>query len=128
MITKKFLILFILISLLVLVSCQSTKKETEQTANLSPENRLEQIKTELKEVKAALTKEGEYNCCIQPTCNWCVLHDADCECYDHLKSGKDVCPECGLGWHNGKGVVEGVTASQVKWSIIHEHESAEHEN
>ncbi|MFQ5675791.1 MAG: hypothetical protein ACE5G1_07850, partial [bacterium] len=59
--------------------------------------------------------------CIQPACNWCLLNEGDCDCHENLKAGEEVCPGCGLGWHNGRGVVKGVKASQVKWGITHQH-------
>ncbi len=127
---KKFIFLSALLAIFIIMpSCTTSSDQNEQTAeNFSPESQLVKVKKELKDIKAVLAKEGEYNCCIQPTCNWCVLHDGDCECYDNLKAGKEVCPECGLGWHNGQGVVEGITASQVKWNITHEHPAGEHED
>ena len=125
--------LLLLILLIIFASCQSknSREETpvteEEPAKLTTEQRLENIKSELKLVKAELTKEGSYDCCVQPGCHWCVLHEGECECHDNVKTGKEVCPGCGLGWHNGKGVVQGVKASQVKWNITHENgEAAEH--
>ena len=121
------------IALVVLVSCNSASDQeerqevAEETVALTVEERLEDVKGELKEIKAELTKEGYYDCCINPACNWCLLNEGECDCHDNLKAGVEVCPGCGLGWHNGKGVVKGVEASQVKWNITHEHgEEAEH--
>ncbi|MFQ5639378.1 MAG: hypothetical protein ACE5IR_15445 [bacterium] len=103
-------------------SQESTNKATEnEPVFLTIAQKLENIKNELKIVKAELTKEGKYNCCVHPACDWCLLNEGECTCHENLKSGKEVCPACGLGWHNGKGVVEGVKASQVKWNITHEH-------
>ncbi|MFQ5707851.1 MAG: hypothetical protein ACE5HO_10405 [bacterium] len=116
-----------LLSMVVLLSCQSTGKQ-DKNANLTPEARLEKIKGNLKLVKAELAKEGEYNCCIQPACNWCLLHEGECDCNVAVKKGEEVCPGCGLGWHNGQGAVPGVKATEVKWGLAHEHEEEEHDN
>ncbi|MFQ5649883.1 MAG: hypothetical protein ACE5IY_08065 [bacterium] len=124
-----------LVVAVLLFSCQTTEKRTEdeqitsqnaKLAKLTPQKRTENIKIELKQIKADLAKDGHYNCCIHPTCNWCLLHEGECECHDNLKAGKEVCPGCGLGWRNGNGVVQGVQANQVKWDIAHEHESEGH--
>lgn len=130
MINKKYTLLVIaFLCYIAFVNCQSAEKEeVKQSVTLSPEARLEKIKLDLKEVKAELTQTGNYNCCIQPTCSWCVLHEGECECFDNLKGGKEVCPGCGLGWDNGQGVVEGIKASQVKWNITHEHPTGGHEH
>lgn len=127
----------ILIAFIALVSCQTTNESAqkqgtsagaETVAKLAPDEQLVNIKAELKTVKAELAEQGEYNCCIQPTCDWCALQEGECPCYDNLKAGKPVCPGCGLGWHNGQGVVQGVKASEVKWDITHEHPGAGHEH
>ncbi|NIR52583.1 hypothetical protein GWO43_28745, partial [candidate division KSB1 bacterium] len=103
-----------------------TAKEAQQVARLTPEERLGNIRTNLKEIKMELAKDGKYNCCTQPTCDWCALHEGECPCHDNLNVGKEVCPGCGLGWHNGNGVVEGVETSQVKWNITHQHAAGGH--
>lgn len=87
----------------------------------SPAERLEKIKAELAEVKLAVANEGNYLCCVKPACDWCLLHEGECECRENLEAKKEVCPGCGLGWHNGQGVVKGVKASQVKWNVTHSH-------
>ena len=92
----------------------------------SPEVELEQIKTRLEEVKARLFDQGKYNCCVKPSCDWCALHEGTCACFTNLQAGEAVCPGCGLGWHNGQGVVEGVDARNVKWTITHEHPAGGH--
>ena len=131
---KKFYVYgVLLIFAAFLIACQSSTKDNQQTtqqatAQLAPEARLAKLKEILKEIKQDLNKQGEYDCCIQPPCNWCALQEGECDCRDNLKEGKAVCPGCGLGWHNGKGVVEGVTADQVKWDITHEHHEEGHEH
>lgn len=106
----------------------SKQAAIETGVKKTDEQRLQDVRSELKSIKAELVQKGEYNCCVQPSCDWCLLHDGDCECYDNLKAGKKVCPGCGLGWHNGNGVVEGLSAKDVKWDITHEHAEGEHQH
>jgi hypothetical protein len=98
----------------------------EASSTPSPEAELEQIKTRLEAVKTQLFDRGKYNCCVQPSCDWCALHEGACDCFTNLQAGDAVCPGCGLGWHNGQGVVEGVDAADVKWNITHEHPTGGH--
>ncbi len=129
MIRKNFFILFVLLNSLIFVSCQSTENTEKnqntaiktQLVSLTAEQKIVTIKGDLRAVKKELADDGKYNCCIHPACNWCLLHEGSCDCYDNLKQGEEVCPGCGLGWHNGDGVVQGITAKQVKWDIKHEH-------
>ena len=95
---------------------------------LSTAQRLDELKSTLETVKAVLNEQGEYNCCVQPSCDWCALHEGSCECFNNLQEGEAVCPGCGLGWHNGQGVVDGVESSSVQWNITHEHLSGGHEH
>jgi hypothetical protein len=94
----------------------------------SPEKELAQIKTRLETVKTRLFDQGKYNCCVQPSCDWCALHEGSCECFSNLQAEDAVCPGCGLGWHNGQGIVEGVDAKSVKWNITHEHAPGGHQH
>ncbi len=89
--------------------------------HLNQDQRLGNIKGELSLLKAELAEKGNYNCCVQPACDWCLLYEGSCECYAEIKAGKEVCAGCGLGWHNDKGVVKGVKKAEVKWNITHEH-------
>jgi len=117
----------------IFVSCQSQKKSESETAReltvrVSADERLQKIKNDLKLAKADLTKAGRYNCCVHPACDWCALHEGECQCRDNIRAGKAVCPDCGLGWHNGHGVVQEIKASQVKWEITHEHPAGGHKH
>jgi hypothetical protein len=89
---------------------------------------LEDIKRRIEEVKTRLFDEGKYNCCVKPSCVWCALHEGACDCFSNLQAGEAVCPGCGLGWHNGQGIVEGVDPSTVKWTITHEHAEGAHQH
>jgi len=92
----------------------------------SPEAEIVQIKSRLQAAKKQLFDAGKYNCCVQPSCDWCALHEGSCDCFANLQAGEDVCPGCGLGWHNGQGIVDGIEAREVKWNITHEHAAGAH--
>ena len=98
-----------------------TAEPAPAPANEPPAARLEELRAALADVTAELNQGGEYNCCVHPPCTWCALHEGTCTCFDNLQQGAEVCPGCGLGWHNGQGVVEGIDATDVKWNITHEH-------
>lgn len=100
---------------------QATTPQSTKTA--PPSDRLQAVRAEIQKAKASLVKEGKYRCCVSPSCDWCLLTDEDsaCECMANLKAGKEVCPGCGLGWHNGQGIAKGIEKSRVKWNISHEH-------
>ncbi|HLE22316.1 MAG TPA: hypothetical protein VJB88_14485, partial [Vicinamibacteria bacterium] len=55
---------------------------------LSPEAELEQIETRLEAVKTRLFDQGKYNCCVQPPCDWCALHEGACDCFTNLQAGE----------------------------------------
>jgi hypothetical protein len=120
--------------LVALLSCQPAPEPAQEEeppeatqpeeVPLSPEEQLKQISAALDDVKSELANAGKYSCCTFPTCNWCALHEGACSCYANVEAKKEVCPGCGLGWHNGNGMVEGFEASQVKWNITHEHPAA----
>ena len=115
------------------VACQSPQPPASEPTDIAPPppavelstgQRLDELKSTLETVKAELNEQGEYNCCVQPSCDWCALHEGSCECFNNLQQGEAVCPGCGLGWHNGQGVVDGVESSSVQWNITHEHPSS----
>lgn len=106
----------------------SKQVEAEAAMNKTTEQKLQDVRSEVKAIKAELTEQGEYNCCVQPSCDWCLLHEGECECYANVKAGKEVCPGCGLGWHNGNGVVDGMSVDDVKWNITHEHGDGGHQH
>jgi hypothetical protein len=121
------------------VACQSPEPPASEPASespappapavkLSPSEQLDEIKLNLEAVKAELNEQGEYNCCVQPACHWCALHEGSCECFNNIQAGEAVCAGCGLGWHNGEGVVDGVDSSSVEWAITHEHPTGGHEH
>ena len=110
------------------VEAEEAQEASAPPLPLSPEAELEQIETRLEAVKTHLFDQGKYNCCVQPSCDWCALHEGACDCFTNLQAGEAVCPGCGLGWHNGQGVVEGIDAGDVKWNITHEHPTGGHQH
>lgn len=108
------------------VEAQPTPEPTATAS--SPDAQLDEIRTRLDAVKTELFDAGEYNCCVDPPCDWCALHEGSCACFTNLDSGEAVCPDCGLGWHNGQGVVDSVDPDDVEWAITHEHPEGGHEH
>ena len=82
---------------------------------------LEQVKGDLAKVKIAAANEGDYLCCVEPACDWCLLKEGECTCRINLEEDHEVCAGCGLGWHNGNGIIDGVKADDVEWNISHSH-------
>jgi hypothetical protein len=74
----------------------------------------QRLHTELERVSQAAARKGQYNCCINPPCEFCAVHMAKCPCGNMLAAGKPVCRECMGGWHVGEGRVTGVKAEDVK--------------
>ena len=91
--------------------------------DLSFDKQLASIVHDTETVKKGLASKGEYNCCVMPTCNWCLLNDKHCGCAIHLNEGHSVCGECGQAWAIGRGVLAGVEAEDVKWGPkeVHAH-------
>jgi hypothetical protein len=104
------------------------REETPATSSApaSPDAELVEIKSRLEAAKKQLFDAGKYNCCVQPSCDWCALHEGSCDCFANLQAGEVVCPGCGLGWHNGQGIVDGIEAREVKWNITHQHATGGH--
>ncbi|MFQ5605101.1 MAG: hypothetical protein ACE5HS_17695 [bacterium] len=134
---KSTLLALLSISVLIILACQTAEKPVEKSAiaenteamvNLTLEERLANIKKDIHLAKEELDLKDKYDCCISPACDWCLLKEGSCDCRDNLRDGKAVCPGCGLGWHNGRGKLRGVTASQVKWEITHEHAESAHQH
>ena len=98
------------------------------TEPISPDVQLEDIKARLETVKETLSESGSYNCCVKPSCDWCALHEGACACFTNLLAGEPVCPGCGLGWHNGQGIVDGVDPDDVEWNITHGHAAGRHQH
>lgn len=107
-----------------------TPKQTKAAAAVPPvsaaqdtskADRLKNVRAEILRAKSGLMKEGKYKCCVAPACDWCLLTEERCDCMANLHAEKEVCPGCGLGWHNGQGTMKNFDKSKVKWSITHSH-------
>lgn len=72
------------------------------------------LHSELERVSGAAAKKGNYTCCINPPCEFCAVHMAECPCGKMLAAGKGVCRECKGGWDVGEGRIPGVKAADVK--------------
>jgi len=73
-----------------------------------------EVKSEIEIAKASMTQDGKYACCIKPPCDWCLLKANGCSCASMVDADQPVCPECGLGWKQGKGSLEGFEAKDIK--------------
>lgn len=73
-----------------------------------------EVKAEIEVAKESLAHEGKYKCCIKPPCDWCALKANGCSCESMVDADQPVCPECGLGWKQGKGSLEGIEPKDVK--------------
>ncbi len=111
----------ILLAAFLLGACSEQKSEMPAEvkevsfADMSFEEQHARIVLDTETAKKGLAANGEYNCCVMPGCNWCLINDKHCNCAIHLKKGESVCGECGQAWAVGRGVVPGVDAEHVKW-------------
>lgn len=70
--------------------------------------------TDLVALKAKLTAEGKYTCCIKSPCDFCARTHGNCDCAKDLQKGEGVCSECFGAWKAGQGNVAGVDPATVK--------------
>ncbi|MEE2708283.1 MAG: hypothetical protein VYA69_01635 [Gemmatimonadota bacterium] len=115
---RTLFIFTVLSGVLVISSC--TQEPAPEPLQLAAST-LEQVKGDLAKVKMAAANEGDYLCCVEPACDWCLLKEGECTCRINLEEGGEVCAGCGLGWHNGNGIIDGVKADDVEWNISHSH-------
>ena len=73
-----------------------------------------EVKVEIEIAKETMAHEGKYKCCIKPACDWCLTKANGCSCESLVDADQAVCPECGLGWKQGKGSLEGYEAKDIK--------------
>jgi hypothetical protein len=130
-VVKRTLSLVFLLSLM-LAACQNRADSSAERAatpaspassqsQLSGQEHLAKAKEHLHEAKEILDKQGTYDCCIEPDCDWCALKEGSCPCARLLKGRKPVCPDCKFGWDHGKGHLEGIRPEQVTTTISHTH-------
>ncbi|MGH2568132.1 MAG: hypothetical protein ACRDGA_07315 [Bacteroidota bacterium] len=97
---------------------QQEKKAQQSSAK----DKVFEAKKLLADAKKQLAQEKKYNCCTTDPCNQCALDHQSCPCYDDLKKGKPVCPECYGGWQRGEGKDKNIKPSDVKTSYgTHKH-------
>jgi len=73
-----------------------------------------EVKAEIEIAKETMAHDGKYKCCIKPACDWCLTKANGCSCESMVDADQPVCPECGLGWKQGKGSLEGYEAKDIK--------------
>lgn len=78
-----------------------------------PEKALDDVRSRLKGIKRTLAREGKYECCISPSCDFCAISVGSCPCSNNLSSGDPVCHECKGGWEVGYGVLDDVDPEEV---------------
>lgn len=86
----------------------------KQNGTENPGDKIEKVKSLLREAKRSLKSQGKYNCCIDNPCNQCALEHQSCPCYHDLKAEKPVCPECYGGWQRGEGKDSSIKPGDVK--------------
>lgn len=74
---------------------------------------LAEVKGELDHLKHELHARGQYDCCVEPACNECLLRDGECHCREVIESEGPCCGECTGAWVAGRGAVEGIQAWEV---------------
>ena len=91
---------------------------------LSPDAQAACVRGELVAAKEAAAKRGEYSCCIEPSCDHCLLAEGKCTCRDEVELMGPGCGECMQGWLEGRGAVAGVDVWQVLEQRVEEHRHA----
>jgi len=66
----------------------------QQTNMLSMHGDHEHMSMDIEEMKGQLILEGEYRCCIEDPCNYCLLNWGTCDCLDEVVNGEGPCGEC----------------------------------
>ncbi len=67
----------------------------------------------IQDQKTQAISEGNYNCCLQHSCDYCALNMGQCPCGPNLQRGMAVCNECKGGWYAGDGNIAGVDPDDV---------------
>ena len=110
------------VALIIFVGCQQQTREPAKDQSLTrvakAEASLEKVKADIQELKTRLAPEGKYACCIDEPCNYCLLHEGECDCAKDLQKGEHVCIECYAGWQQGKGNIPKIKKEQVKTDFV----------
>ena len=116
-------LLVLVIAILVFGSAQNANAQQAMQGMQGMEGKMEMVKSpemnkirhDLKKTKTKLSKAGHYDCCNQPSCDFCAISMNSCECANHVRTGKGgVCGECKGGWMTGHGAISGKTADDIK--------------
>ncbi len=95
------------------VTIEATRLQKQGDAP-APNAKLDDIRARLAKVKNGLMMDGNYSCCIAPSCDFCAMAMNGCPCGDNLAKGKPVCAECKGGWTAGFGMNPDIDAKDVK--------------
>lgn len=101
----------------------ASRPAAEEFQRLGTPDQLATVRGEVAEVKRNLAEEGRYNCCIEPSCNECLLRDGECHCRQIVEKEGPCCGECTEGWIEGRGAVEGLNALELlrrKQHMLHQ--------
>lgn len=84
------------------------------TTPTKAEKDLQTAKTKLAAAKKIAQAKGRYACCVKPSCDLCLRKNGSCACAANVARGLGACGECMAGWQNGRGILKGVRAEDVK--------------
>lgn len=122
--------IFLLLALASFFACSRETETPKQEAASPPatdapkssEEKLQDIHANIKALKTELAQDGKYVCCIDESCNFCLLHEGSCPCLKELENGEHVCVECYAGWQQDRGIAKNIKKEQVTTSFLkHEH-------
>lgn len=121
---RYFVIAASVLAVVLATGCARPPDSTSDGSDLQtpPTRGLDFVRAELASIKEELAEEGNYKCCIRPTCNYCALGHGSCPCATDLQEGRGVCGECYGGWRMGQGTLERVNPEEVGLAASHAHE------
>ena len=110
----------------VVIGCQQQArqpaKEDASTKRDTSAMTIAKVRADIQTLKMQLAPEGKYACCIDESCDFCLLHEGECECAKDLQKGKHVCIECYAGWQQGRGNIPKIKKGDVKTDfVVHKH-------
>src|SRR5579871_6687239 len=90
------------------------KTRPQKTLPTQPTGDAQQLRRQVETATAKAAGKGEFACCIQPTCSWCMLQIGKCTCALGVGSGRWACRECHGGWEAGQGRIPGKSRDDVR--------------
>jgi len=114
MINRRWIVASLLAALLLAGAACVREAGAPEFSKQETAAQVAEVKSEVAIAKESLAHEGHYACCIKPPCDWCVVKANGCACGSMADAGQPVCPECGMGWKQGRGAIEGLEAKDVK--------------